>query len=152
MKKYLFLIDIVNLDNVDNGLRCGIRSRISKNKKILAAHLKYHHSDEKFQCGLCSRILKNKKTLAAHLKNHHSDERKFQCDQCPKKFNTSSDCRKHLITHSNEKKFRCETCQQIFERNHDLIRQKLKKHRGLYGIWPVEFGHTNAIDKLIRGY
>ncbi|XP_030053566.1 zinc finger protein 160 isoform X2 [Microcaecilia unicolor] len=83
-----------------------------------------------FPCTFCSRTFESKKQLELHRRGLHlrtgpSGQRLYECGDCRKRFNNSSNLRKHAVIHTGAKPFRCTVCGQRFRQATHLERHYL---------------------------
>ncbi|XP_029440296.1 zinc finger protein 497-like, partial [Rhinatrema bivittatum] len=83
-----------------------------------------------FPCTFCSRSFGCKKQLELHRRGLHlrtgpSGQRLYECGDCRKLFNNSSNLRKHAVIHTGAKPFRCTVCGQRFRQATHLERHYL---------------------------
>lgn len=106
---------------------CNICCKEFASKRIYNEHLKNHNSTRK--CPICGYVTRAT-SLNKHMLYRHSDERNFACDQCPSKFKTLSDLRKHLVSHTGASVFECEECPFV-ARSRGSLKTHRKKAHGL---------------------
>ncbi|XP_069604454.1 zinc finger protein 135-like isoform X2 [Ranitomeya imitator] len=84
---------------------------------------------QEFQCSNCSRSFQTKKDLddhrPVHLKMGPTGQKLYECVQCKKCFNNSSNLRKHVVIHTGKKPFTCIICSQSFRQATHLQRHYL---------------------------
>ncbi|XP_056397293.1 zinc finger protein 888-like [Hyla sarda] len=84
---------------------------------------------QEFQCSFCSKSFATKKELDAHrpvhLKTGPTGQKLYECVECKKRFNNSSNLRKHTIIHTGKKPFTCNICNQSFRQATHLQRHYL---------------------------
>ena len=102
-------------------------------------HMAFHAANrgETLTCGICKKRFERKEDLLFHLKVHtgartakNSTEKTHQCFECPKKFFTRKDVKRHMITHTKRKDFLCQFCPQRFGRKDHLTRHLRTSHTG----------------------
>ncbi|XP_075041072.1 uncharacterized protein LOC142100987 [Mixophyes fleayi] len=103
-------------------------------QKTENSHIMTHASEneeipEEFQCSFCSNWFETKKELEAHrpvhLKFGPTGQKLYECVECKKCFNNSSNLRKHTIIHTGKKPFTCNICNQRFRQATHLQRHYL---------------------------
>ncbi|XP_018424645.1 PREDICTED: zinc finger protein 271-like [Nanorana parkeri] len=84
---------------------------------------------EEYQCSYCSHWFLTKQELedhrSAHLKLGPAGQKLYECAQCKKSFNNSSNLRKHAVIHTGLKPFTCNLCNQSFRQATHLQRHRL---------------------------
>ncbi|KAM4019524.1 uncharacterized protein ACNLHF_000227 [Anomaloglossus baeobatrachus] len=84
---------------------------------------------QEFQCSYCIRSFKTKKDLDVHRPVHFkmgpSGQKLYECVECKKCFNNSSNLRKHVIIHTGKKPYTCNICNQSFRQATHLQRHYL---------------------------
>nr|XP_033816824.1 zinc finger protein 436-like [Geotrypetes seraphini]XP_033816825.1 zinc finger protein 436-like [Geotrypetes seraphini] len=83
-----------------------------------------------FPCTFCSRTFESKKQLELHRRGLHlrtgpSGQQLYECGDCRKRFNNSSNLRKHAVIHTGAKPFWCTLCGQHFRQATHLERHYL---------------------------
>ncbi len=63
-------------------------------------------------CSVCGKCFKTKSMLAAHMVYH--GDRKFECDDCGKRFYTVAHMNDHKRVHTQEKDYQCQLCGRTF--------------------------------------
>lgn len=109
-------------------IHCGYRC-------IFKVHLVKHAlacCGEDCVCNFCGQMFVSKVALQEHIE---MQEKRFQCDECGKRFVKLWALELHQISHSNEKKFKCDKCPITFKH-----KRTLSEHRRTHE------GHTNECD------
>jgi len=81
------------------------------------------------ECRFCKRTFINEYKLKSHSIQHTS---RFSCDQCDKRFQSTSTLRNHRNIHLAEKPYKCEMCDKAFTQNGNLKTHKLRHHGELF--------------------
>lgn len=55
-------------------------------------------------------------------------KRKFICNQCNRKFKTSTNFQRHKIVHTNERPYKCQFCKATYRRSDHLLRHERQIH------------------------
>lgn len=99
-------------------------------KKDLKGHSDVHN-DIKYPCSVCHKTFNTKRTERAHFHNmHHANrnQKEIPCKECPLKFRTNYNLKKHMIKHTGEKPFKCSECDCAYIEMLPLKRHIAKKH------------------------
>ncbi|XP_066435864.1 zinc finger protein 271-like [Eleutherodactylus coqui] len=84
---------------------------------------------QEFQCSFCSKSFVTKKELDAHRPVHlrigPTGQKLYECVECKKCFNNSSNLRKHTVIHTGKKPYTCNICNQSFRQATHLQRHYL---------------------------
>lgn len=75
------------------------------------------HTDQKFKCEQCERTFWKKSNLFSHQRYAHFNIRRFECNECGKRYPYRSHLRTHLKSHHpesmvHEERFECWCCHQ----------------------------------------
>ncbi|XP_035716266.1 gastrula zinc finger protein XlCGF62.1-like isoform X1 [Folsomia candida] len=89
----------------ENGWGCSTCSKTCTTKCNLKLHMLTHDPDAKVKCEICGKISKNPKLLSAHIRMLHTDRDRPSCDICHRLFSTDAKLRRHVnIVHSTTKR------------------------------------------------
>lgn len=97
-------------------------------------HMKYHENPDQFKCKICGLQLTTKGNLVLHNKrSHEKDYKKFNCNECGRKFYLKSLLTQHLKyhaakNHENHYKLQCDYCDNKFVLKRSLRNHLIKKH------------------------
>ena len=82
----------------------------------------------KWPCKKCNAKQATKHIYERHIKIHN-DDIQFQCQYCPKSFNTGYNLRNHInIVHKRLIKFSCSICSVFFKHKSSMIRHMANMH------------------------
>lgn len=92
----------------------------------LQKHRKSHESDS----SAASASSPPPNSLTTPSKRVHKDqgEKRFQCQQCSKRFPTSKDLKRHDVVHTGNREFQCSFCSHRFGRKDHRMRHEKKTH------------------------
>lgn len=85
-----------------------------------------HVGEKKFQCNECGRKFRHQETLVSHARQH-SDE-KYKCEDCDKEYKFRKELLDHMNVHSGEKLYLCDTCPAKFPTKKQFYNHK-ESHR-----------------------
>lgn len=93
-------------------------------------HLDHDEVQEAFLCDLCGSEFKEKKVLNAHKKYVHTDNRPEKCTHCDRTFKTKSQLKNHLVVHKDisDLNLSCEICGKMFLRA-GTLRDHVRRHK-----------------------
>uniref|UniRef100_A0A8C9T567 Zinc finger protein n=1 Tax=Scleropages formosus TaxID=113540 RepID=A0A8C9T567_SCLFO len=122
---------------------CGKRF---KSKEALKKHKGSVHtgsSRRKLMCTICSK----KCSSSANLQEHRKVHEVFDCPACDKKFISTNQLKRHMITHSEKRPYTCEVCSRSFKRldqvtAHKIIHSEDKPYK--CKLCGKEFAHRNV--------
>ena len=102
--------------------KCGM---LFHTKMRLMSHLNSHVRGKKHKCEKCDRTFCNIVSLKKHCAMVHREEnpfkeKRFQCDQCPKKYLTEFLLGQHKLSHDNLKTQKCSECSFATNASYDL--------------------------------
>ena len=100
-------------------------------------HMAQHSAREGPQlvCGICQATCETREALIEHVNTHNrykpdqNRNKTFQCSKCQKRFTTTKDVRRHMVTHTKDRSFLCEFCPQTFARKDHLRRHYRSNHK-----------------------
>lgn len=119
------------------------KSDKKSNEKLKPAVEKNQEDKDKktgFQCKYCGLSLARKDGLIRHLKLHTGDM--VPCPQCPRKFFSEAEVRKHMHYHENPSYYECKICFRDLKSRSGL-REHMRNHTGTY---------MYQCDKCDKGY
>lgn len=118
-------------EEIQQTFLCDLCGSKFKEKKILNAHRKYVHTNERPEaCPTCGRKFKTKSQLKNHLVTHMSPaELDLSCEVCGKMFTRVATLKDHVRRHKKEFTFFCEVCHKGFYRKHGL-EEHMRVHTG----------------------
>lgn len=122
---------------------CGKRF---KSKDALKKHKGNVHTGSarrKLTCTICNRKCSSSLNLQEHRKVHEV----LDCHACDKKFISTNQLKRHMITHSEKRPYTCEICSRSFKRldqvtAHKVIHSEDKPYR--CKLCGKEFAHRNV--------
>uniref|UniRef100_A0A8C6U0S6 Zinc finger protein n=1 Tax=Neogobius melanostomus TaxID=47308 RepID=A0A8C6U0S6_9GOBI len=122
---------------------CGKRF---KSKDALKKHKGNVHTGSarrKLTCTICNRKCSSSLNLQEHRKTHEI----FECHDCDKKFISTNQLKRHMITHSEKRPYTCEVCNRSFKRldqvtAHKIIHSEDKPYK--CKLCGKEFAHRNV--------
>uniref|UniRef100_A0AAY5ET36 Zinc finger protein n=1 Tax=Electrophorus electricus TaxID=8005 RepID=A0AAY5ET36_ELEEL len=122
---------------------CGKRF---KSKDALKKHKGNVHTGNarrKLICAICNKKCSSSVNLQEHRKIHEI----FDCSACEKKFISTNQLKRHMITHSEKRPYTCEICSRSFKRldqvtAHKIIHSEDKPYKCKL-CWK-EFAHRNV--------
>lgn len=105
---------------------CSICNKTFANAGNVQRHMLIHEK-QKYKCDRCDSLFTSKIKLDKHLFNKHTvpNERSFPCDDCEKRFKSSSNLMQHRKVHLAEKPYQCPLCSKSFS-----FKSNLQKHQG----------------------
>ena len=100
-------------------------------------HMAHHQAQDgpDLICTLCHTEFSTREALIEHVHTHNrykpdlTRSKNHQCPKCQKKFTTSKDVRRHMVTHTKDRSFLCEFCPQTFARKDHLRRHYKSNHK-----------------------
>ena len=100
---------------------CTICQRVCSNTQALKTNIRGKHmSNPALQCSHCDFTEGDNYGLRMHMATHQPAS-KFQCDQCPRSYNTKGHLKQHRMEHQG--RFRpCPHCQATFAQKSDLVK------------------------------
>ena len=100
---------------------CTICQRVCSSTQALKTHIRGQHmSDPALQCSQCDFTAGDKYGLRVHIATHQPAS-KFQCDQCPRSYNTKGHLKQHQMEHQG--RFGpCPHCWATFAQKSGLVK------------------------------
>uniref|UniRef100_A0A3B3T3J1 Zinc finger protein n=1 Tax=Paramormyrops kingsleyae TaxID=1676925 RepID=A0A3B3T3J1_9TELE len=97
----------------------------------------------KLMCSICNKKCSSSVNLQEHRKVHEV----FDCPACDKKFISTNQLKRHMITHSEKRPYTCEVCSRSFKRldqvtAHKIIHSEDKPYK--CKLCGKEFAHRNV--------
>lgn len=126
--------------------KCHLCDKSFKNKQDLASHIRCHKVGKRFNshslsicltrapktCRCCIRCHTNKSNFGISFCFNYKDIRKYECDQCHKKFRSQSHMVYHRYAHFDERNFACDQCPQKFKSPHILRTHRNTVHSTVF--------------------
>lgn len=116
---------------VQKSFLCDLCGSSFKEKKILNAHRRFTHSNERPEkCPTCGRCFKTKSQLKNHLVRHKNvSDLNLSCEICGKMFVRAATLRDHVRRHNKEFSCYCSVCNKGFYRKYGL-EEHMRTHTG----------------------
>ena len=98
-----------------------LREQSPKQKKSKSSSMNEIHQGRKFNCDQCSKRFVERRHLKRHILTVHEKIRKFKCPHCPKRFFNKHHEKIHVKRiHEKIKDIQCDHCEKSFATNWDL--------------------------------
>ncbi|XP_036834235.1 PR domain zinc finger protein 5 isoform X1 [Oncorhynchus mykiss] len=122
---------------------CGKRFKSKDSLKKHKGNVHTGSSRRKLMCTICNRKCSSLLNLQEHRKVHEI----FDCAACDKKFISTNQLKRHMITHSEKRPYTCEVCSRWFKRldqvtAHKIIHSEEKPYK--CKLCGKEFAHRNV--------
>ena len=122
----------LHIDAVHLGLKpykCDICGESFTQPTHVRTHKKNVHNDiqdPRFQCDKCLKFCQDKRSLNEHKIRIHSEMKRFQCEVCDHKTNSSKELKRHSFIHKgyNERPYECDDCNKRF-----VFQGEVNEHR-----------------------
>ncbi|KDE06418.1 hypothetical protein MVLG_03324 [Microbotryum lychnidis-dioicae p1A1 Lamole] len=102
----------------------------------LQEHQRVHSGERPFRCAECPSTFTRDSHLRAHARIHVSEqEKRYDCNECHKKFWTHQHLKKHIQSIHKGKTYDCSQCDQSF-RKHHLLRTHIAEVHSPPGTFP----------------
>ena len=105
----------------------------TSNKSTLRNHIKSVHDVAYITCHICGKKVKGHKDqdrLRRHIRMYHEEQKMVKCDICGKEFKHSH-IQKHIKNIHEERKFPCELCSYKAQTSFNLKLHISKSHLGV---------------------
>lgn len=125
---------LVNLPKKTNmAYECDKCGKKYDSKNNLSAHLRNHLKEKKCPCYHCELTFKNLSSLRTHYATAHKESnpfktKKYQCDECPKKYISRTILNTHKLSHKNLKDQKCLRCSFATNSPYDLKNHIKRMH------------------------
>ena len=120
-----------NVDNIFHHCdKCDFKT---SNKSTLRNHIKSVHDVAYITCHICGKKVKGHKDqdrLRRHIRMYHEEQKMVKCDICGKEFKHSH-IQKHIKNIHEERKFPCELCSYKAQTSFNLKLHISKSHLGV---------------------
>nr|XP_023693451.1 PR domain zinc finger protein 5 [Paramormyrops kingsleyae] len=122
---------------------CGKRFKSKESLKKHKGNVHTGSARRKLMCSICNKKCSSSVNLQEHRKVHEV----FDCPACDKKFISTNQLKRHMITHSEKRPYTCEVCSRSFKRldqvtAHKIIHSEDKPYK--CKLCGKEFAHRNV--------
>ena len=122
----------LHIDAVHLGLKpykCDICGESFTQPTHVRTHKKHVHNDNedpRFQCDECLKFFRGNRDLNEHKIRMHSDIKRFKCEVCDHRTNSSQALKRHAFIHKgyDERPFQCDDCKRRF-----VFQGEVNEHR-----------------------
>jgi len=131
---------------------CDMCAKLIHSKSYLVSHLHKHLKVMKHRCKFCTRSFQNVVNLKKHYTQSHRDknpyrEKRFECDECPKRYLTDFLLGQHKLSHENLKNCKCPHSPCTFATN---TTYDLKNHIKRIHLMTVKTHACTECDKSFK--
>jgi len=95
--------------------------------RALSLHMQ-SHKEKTFTCDVCGAKFVHRQALEDHTNIKHSGKLDFACEECEKRFPTSSYLKSHQKSHTDLKPYICKGCGRGFRTKKEADRHFISKH------------------------
>lgn len=99
---------------------------VSSTPTVMFRHLNIKHQLGRKMCPICGAAVRDVYTHKISV--HGGKDWKFPCEQCPAKFPSAVNLKRHMRTHSGERPFNCDSCTYACSRADNLREHKRQAH------------------------
>ncbi|CAG2158700.1 unnamed protein product [Oppiella nova] len=138
--KKTYLREHMKIHDNERPYKCIVCGKTYRWRTLLRNHKKTHLTDNPFTCPVCGLRMSSKFSVQQHvIKAHDNGNKKYECNECDKKYVTIHQLRAHQKYHSTDRTRQCEFCGKVYKH-----KASLERHRRLHK------GEENSVDLRLK--
>uniref|UniRef100_A0ABM5FFR5 Uncharacterized protein isoform X2 n=1 Tax=Pogona vitticeps TaxID=103695 RepID=A0ABM5FFR5_9SAUR len=101
-----------------------VSGKVHDNKPQFGSHQRIERGEKKYQCQECGKRFARHFFLQVHQRVH-TGEKPYKCEECGKYFNRKSNLLAHQKIHTGDKPYKCQDCEKLFFCISGLVKHRM---------------------------